>query len=583
MLYPKLRKKAVRRQTVSAFGGYEHRLRTTEGAFYDTRNLSTERYPLLSVRKRRGEYLTLTAPQGIIEKDALAYTDAGTLYYNGLATPLTGMSEGEKQLVSMGAYICVFPDKLYYNTADGTDYGSMEAKWEYTGRVTYSICDLDGGDYPAAEESAAEPAAPQDGDLWLNTRERTFSRYSASMKMWVEVESVYTKLTFTTQGQIPSAFARYDGVRITGAGGDLDGTKVLYAVGGSAGTAPEYADAKSDFIVLACEPSEARTEENAHITITRRVPDLDYVCQCANRLWGCRYGNDGEGNINELYCCALGDFKNWEQYLGLSTDSWRASVGSDGVWTGAIGYLGTPLFFKENCIHRISVSATGAHQVGETVCRGVQRGSAKSLVIVNETLYYKSRGDVCAYQGGFPEGVSAALGGESYGSAAAGALGERYYISMRDARGKANLFVYDIARGLWMREDELAADAFARVDDELFCLAGGKVYALAGTCGEAEKRVEWSAETGMLTCEYPDSKYLSRIALRAWMEREAELELFTEYDSSGVWEYAGRMRVANAGSAGFPLRLRRCDHVRLRLEGRGDVRILSMTREVTEG
>lgn len=87
----------------------------------------------------------------------------------------------------------------------------------------------------------------------------------------------------------------------------------------------------------------------------------------------------------------------------------------------------------------------------------------------------------------------------------------------------------------------------------------------------------------MLTCEYPDSKYLARIALRAWMEREAELELFVEYDSSGVWEYAGRMRVASAGSAEFPLRLRRCDHARLRLEGRGDARILSMTREVTEG
>ena len=61
------------------------------------------------------------------------------------------------------------------------------------------------------------------------------------------------------------------------------------------------------------------------------------------------------------------------------------------------------------------------------------------------------------------------------------------------------------------------------------------------------------------------------------------MELFVEYDSSGVWEYAGRMRVASAGSAEFPLRLRRCDHARLRLEGRGDARILSMTREVTEG
>ena len=167
--------------------------------------------------------------------------------------------------------------------------------------------------------------------------------------------------------------------------------------------------------------------------------------------------------MNELYCCVLGDFKNWEQYMGLSTDSWRASVGSDGVWTGAVGYLGTPLFFKENCIHRVSVSATGAHQVGETVCRGVQRGSAKSLVVVNETLYYKSRGDVCL-SGRLPAGVSAALGGESYGHAAAGALGERYYISMRDAQGKGESFC--------LRHRQGAVDARGRSGGGRFCKGG---------------------------------------------------------------------------------------------------------------
>ena len=54
------------------------------------------------------------------------------------------------------------------------------------------------------------------------------------------------------------------------------------------------------------------------------------------------------------------------------------------------------------------------------MCRGVQKGSEKSLRVVNETLYYKSRSDVCAYQGGFPTGVSAALGDVRYHGAVAG-------------------------------------------------------------------------------------------------------------------------------------------------------------------
>ena len=68
---------------------------------------------------------------------------------------------------------------------------------------------------------------------------------------------------------------------------------------------------------------------------------------------------DGKA-VNELYCCALGDFKNWNRFLGISTDAWAASVGSDGAWTGAANYLGYPTFFKEHVIHRIAISSSGA-------------------------------------------------------------------------------------------------------------------------------------------------------------------------------------------------------------------------------
>ena len=56
--------------------------------------------------------------------------------------------------------------------------------------------------------------------------------------------------------------------------------------------------------------------------------------------------------VNELYACKLGDFKNWNCFLGISTDSYVASVGTDGPWTGAVTYLGNPIFFKETCLHK---------------------------------------------------------------------------------------------------------------------------------------------------------------------------------------------------------------------------------------
>lgn len=564
------------RSTISSFYGYDRRLKPPEGAFTYTKNLSTDAFPLLTNRKPRGLLEKLEAPDGLAARDALAVVDEGTLWYNGYETPLTGMREGEKQLVSMGAYICIFPDKLYYNTQNPDDYGSMEAELHYEGQLEYLMCDADGKEYQQVIFSAIEPFEPANGDCWVDTVNNRLSSYSEDGGMWVSIETVYTKLRFTTQGQLPSAFSRFDGVELEGAAiPSLNGSKIIQSIGGG--------EAERDYIVIVGEPAENHVETEAALSIKRTVPDMDHVCQCQNRLWGCFYGNNGRENLNELYACALGDFKNWNQFMGLATDSWRASVGSDGVWTGAVSYLGSPIFFKEDRIHSIGVSSVGAHQVGERVCSGVQKGSHKSLAVINETLFYKSPTHVCAYQGGFPERISAALGDVRYANAAACGIGGKYYISMCDRKNEWSLFVYDCEKGIWMREDDLRADFFAAADDELYCISGQSMYAMLGSRGTLENKVEWQCESGLLACSEPDRKYISRISLRAAMDVGSEMALYIEYDSSGVWEPAGRVRLLKTGTAQLPLRLRRCDHIRLKLCGRGNVKLLSLTREECRG
>lgn len=575
MRYPRLSGGRVKQSSIDRFYGYDCRPGAAEGSFSDTENLSNELFPLLSTRMPRGDMGPLENCQGLISKDALIWVSGGRLYVNGEATELCGMSEGEKQLVGMGAYVCIFPDKLYYNTADPTDLGSMEAHWSFQGSMSCVMCDSEGEEYAGAQWSESAPDKPADGALWVSS-DGSLHRYSGINGMWLEIESVYAKLSFASQGKLPALFARYDAVELECPQLPwLEGSKLIYAIGGSA------EEPENDYIVVISDRARERTSFEGSAGLHRRVPDMDYVCQCENRLWGCRYGNDGTKNINELYACALGDFKNWEQFMGLSTDSWRASAGSDGQWTGAAAYLGAPLFFKEDRIHRIGISALGAHQVSELPARGVQRGSHKSLQLVGDTLYYKSPGEICAYQGGFAQGVSAALGDGRYHSAAAGALGESYCISMLDGGGKRQLFVYDTAKGLWMRQGELDAEYFARWQDELCCTAGGRLIALGGSLGEKEKSFSWYARSGILAAGKSGQKYISRLILRLAMEKEAETELFVEYDSSGEWEFAGRIKSSRAGSVELPLRLHRCDHLRLELRGRGGMKLFSLTREMS--
>lgn len=566
--------------STDVFGGYRNAFQIGDGEWSFTKNLTSSFFPMLASRKPRGTVQTLTAPGGMLEKDALALVDNGTLYYNGLATGLTGLSAGEKQMVSMGAYLCIWPDKKYFNTADFSDYGNMAASYSSSGNVQFKMCRSDGSEYGNVSVGPDEPDQSS-FEVWIDTSGSTHvaMEWSSSSDGWVEIPAMFTKLIFTSQGSIPALFKENDGVYIEGADVDAaNGDKVIYAVGGETGV-------QADYIVLAGMLETESTQSSGSVRIERRIPDLDYICECKNRLWGCFYGNDGERNLNEIYCCALGDFKNWRQYLGLSTDSWTASVGSDGPWTGAVNYLGHPVFFKENIIHSVSVSADGNHQIDETVCRGVQRGSWKSLQVVNETLFYKSRIDVCAWQGGFPETASAALGDEKYYEAAAGTFGGKYYISMRKADNSWHLFVYDIARQIWLREDALHAMSFARVDDELYVIDAENrtLIALNGTCGTAESPIAWEAVSGIQYYEYPDRKYLSRFNIKLHLAAGAEFSVWLEYDSDGKWIPGGKIKTAGTGTVTLPIRPRRCDHMRMKLQGAGEFKLFSVTRILEVG
>ena len=74
---------------------------------------------------------------------------------------------------------------------------------------------------------------------------------------------------------------------------------------------------------------------------------MDYICSFENRIYGC------SSSANTIYASALGDPTNFFDYTGISTDSYAVAVGSEGEFTGCIGYGGSVLFFKEDAIHRL--------------------------------------------------------------------------------------------------------------------------------------------------------------------------------------------------------------------------------------
>jgi hypothetical protein len=288
--------------------------------------------------------------------------------------------------------------------------------------------------------------------------------------------------------------------------------------------------------------------------------------------------------VNEIYCCKLGDFKNWNCFMGLSTDSYRASCGTDGQFTAAVTHRGNPHFFKETCVHKVYGTMPSNFQVQDNICRGVAKGSEKSLATVNEVLYYKSRSGVCAYDGSLPSEISYSLGDKYYSDAVAGQLANKYYISMKDSEEQYHLFVYDTQKGMWHREDNTEAVEFCNCRGELYYIdTEGNIKTINGSGTEDTEAVSWMAETGVIGCDSPDKKYVSRLTIRMALGIGSTVDFYIQYDSLESWEHAGTLSGTSLKTFSVPIKPRRCDHFRFRIEGEGDAKIFSITKTIEEG
>ena len=584
MEYPTLYVKQKSRQMSDAFQGYNHNLRISDSQFYDMKNMTSNYYPVLAPRGNRGVYVDSGSVHGLIAKDSLCYVD-GTAFVVGTDRIEMGLSTAEadcpKDLISMGAYVIIMPDRKYINTIkNGTEYehGNIDATFTTTADVTFQLCTLTGDAYENATVSATAPANPTNNQLWIDTSAtpHTLKKYSTTNAMWVSVATTYIKVISTGIGK---EFAQYDGVKLSGITADgLTGLNSSHALWGCG----------DDYIVITgiLDKVTTQTVAQGKITVARKMPTMDYIIESNNRLWGCRYGMDDEGKVvNEIYACKQGDFKNWNCFMNLSTDSYAVSCGSDGKFTGAITHLGYPLFFKENCIHKVFGEYPANFQVQHTACRGVQRGSHRSLAIVNETLYYKSGSAVCAYDGSLPVEMSTSLGEIRYSDAIAGAHGNKYYITMKTADGTYHLFVYDTAKGMWHKEDNLRVDCFCSYLNEMYAIDHGTkhIITMLGSGTQDSKRVPWMVETGLVGMSLPDMKYISKLLVGMSLEVGAKVEVSIHYDSMGDWEQVTQMTATSLRSFSIPIRPRRCDHFRIRIEGEGQGRIYSITKTIEQG
>ena len=521
MRLPRLTNKRPAGDTTITFGGYNHTEGVGKGEFYDMQNLTSDCFPLLAPRKPRGTERELTKANGLFAREKLLWVDGTEVFYDGVC--VGEAADSKKQFISMGARVLIFPDKLYYNVDNG-EFGTLENEFTSGGVVTY--------------EQTFLTETELDGE-----------------------GQVYIKIS---ANGINKGFEKYDGVTLSGFKiEELNKTAVIQDIG------EDYIK-----IIAAIDKDGSQT---GSITVARTLPDMDYFAVDNNRLWGCSSAK------HEIYASKIGSPFNFHCFEGLATDSYAATIATDGDFTGAVSYLGYIMFFKENMFYRVHGTKPSNFQIMDGTARGVEAGSSGSIQIVNEVLFYKSRDGVMSFQGSMPSDVGAALGEVRYTKGSGGRCGNKYYLSVEDTDGVGHLFVYDTTRGMWHKEDSIEGEYFTQLDGVLYFLAGNTIKK---TEGDDEEIIEWFAETGDLTYGMPESKFISRVSLRCEVAFGAALEVWISYDSSEAWERLssiGGGRAARKGLVNVPMIPKRNDHFRMKFSGYGEVKLFDMTLYLSTG
>lgn len=516
---------------------------------------------------------------------------------DGYAIELSTWSDSEitdddRQMVRMGAYVIIWPDKLFVNAVKLASGAEMEAGTDYgelTGSAngflaTLTLCDIDGNPYNGVVVQDYQPVY-QEG-YWLDTSQdapvlREWNYLSAA---WISVASTFVRVSSLAYGDPNMASIKaHDTVQILWEGEPgvdeearklLQGAHYLYNL-------IDNGDDSYDIVIAGILSSDSITAVSTQIDIHKRIPDLDFVVEAGNRLWGCRYSEADA--INEIYASKLGDATNWEVFQGLSTDSWTASRGTAAPFTGAAVLDGHPLFFREESMEKVFPSSVGAHQIATYTLEGVEQGAANSLCVIEDRLYYKSRQGIMVYAGTVPRRISDALGDMAFRGGSAARHQRKYCLSTTmESTGETVVLVYDLETGDWHIETEGWTGRAVTWRDNLYYVQNGQIYRFGGS--EGSGNVDWYAETDDLSINLPEHKWISYLRLRFKLETDAVCRVMVSYDA-GNWQPKGTLHGTLLHTQELGIWPRRCDHFRLRLEGSGgcEMQSISYRMERSEG
>lgn len=612
------------KQEIVSMGGINYSERYRDGDMRQSENLSARRWPYITTRRSREQQSGYSGVTALTAWGKLVAVRGTELLYDG--KKVGTVTPGEKQFAMVNTKLVIWPDGVYldlptrklkrFAASTVLSAGSVNFTSGSTFITNYERKKLD----PPYSKNEEDPARGWDSWQLNGSGNYPYFRFFRAARRDKAGNWVYTDVKIDTLGGT-SALPYFEldqyGMPNTrwGSGNfktphsshygevvsrevyadhvtveyyvhecypENDDLSELFSPGDAITISCSRGNDRKDLVVTSVSKNSisfdgagfSQGAGHGQITLSKKFPQMDFICESENRLWGC------SSKDQTIYASALGDPTNFYDLRGDASGSFATPVGTEGDFTGCCKLGSSVLFWKETKLHKVLGSFPAEYSVYTYEMEGLKAGCHKSQQVINDTLYYMGVHGVYRYAGGTPSLISDCFGELALTDATAGTDGERYYLSAREEAGTDRHFlVYEPRLSIWVREDGTRAVDFARVGRKVYFADGdGKVWLTDS--GRDDESMEWLCqftpfyETAQGRKRY--TKLLVRLELprRSWVVAEMRCD-------GGPWRESGKTVGGENDVIALRLPVNRCDKFEIRLRGKGPCAILSVLREFT--
>ena len=561
MYLPELQNELQRTtQKTVEFKGINFTNMAQDGEMRDSLNISTDNYPTLSPRKRRTVFREdLGTPTEIMSVNGkLAWIDGTDFVYDGVVKGR--VTEGEHFIRTITNRVVIFPDKKIYN-ATTDEFEAMETEYTTTGDVTFLIATND----PSEDQTIT---FPEGADLERHFKAGDVVHLSGGTVVEANNKAVIIKnvernvITVETSTFVAPPRDETTPTPTT----DSDGHKVYTHSSGL--VVVKTSDGNTTLREYYVEPYDSSAED--HLKLAREVPDLKFICEYGNRIWGVK--------DNTIYGSKLGDPFNFDYYNGLATDSYTVEVGSRGEFTGVFPYSNQLVFFKENYIHKLFGAKPSAFNIMTSYREGVKKGCHKSLRIINDMIFYLGKSGVMSYTGNLPELVSRNFGSRRFVDRVGCDNNWKYRVCLKNEFDDWAFYEYDTRLGLWLKETEEQVKDMCYHEGHLYGIIDDKIYSFDHA--EIRERFRWFREFAETNENTLYQKGYSKLYVDAKGDPDAYFTISIK-ENDKAWRPVYTGGFTNRKSVKIPIIVGGSDLLQIRIDGEGFVKIHSLRREVT--